>query len=121
MRVPSVDTKFFLVPPTILLLGLVMLKCIPVIAQTQPERFCLVDRSLAVSLVSSGAVAQSDSNPKSDLFKPISAFGGNTDIPLQGRQALFCPRPCENVFRPQKTASNRARWTSTRPPEPIFA
>jgi outer membrane protein OmpA-like peptidoglycan-associated protein len=68
MRVPSVDTKFFLVPPTILLLGLVMLKCIPVIAQTQPERFCLVDRSLAVSLVSSRAVAQSDSNPKSDLF-----------------------------------------------------
>jgi len=68
MKAPSVDTKVFLVPPTILLLGLVMLQCIPAFAQTQPERCCLVGRSLAVSLVSNRAFAQSDSNPRLDLF-----------------------------------------------------
>ena len=30
-------------------------------------------------------------------------------------------RPCGNVFRTPITAINRARWTSTRPAEPIFA
>ncbi len=53
MRVPSVHTKFFRVRPTILLLGLVILNCIPVVAQTQP------------------GFAQSNSNLKSDLLNRL--------------------------------------------------
>src|SRR6266436_7099824 len=33
----------------------------------------------------------------------------------------FDPGRVETFFVPPKTASNRARWTSTRPSEPIFA
>jgi hypothetical protein len=39
----------------------------------------------------------------------------------QSRHVRNGSRPCGNVFRPPKTARNRARWTSTRPSEPIFA
>jgi outer membrane protein OmpA-like peptidoglycan-associated protein len=63
-----VPIKFLLVRPTILRLVLVMLTCIPVIAQTQPVRFWVVDRGLAVSLVSSHAFAQDNANSKSDLL-----------------------------------------------------
>jgi outer membrane protein OmpA-like peptidoglycan-associated protein len=66
MRVLSVDRKFVRVLPTIVLLGSVMLHCVPAIAQKQPKRFCVVGRSLAVSVVSSGAFAQCDSNPNCD-------------------------------------------------------
>jgi outer membrane protein OmpA-like peptidoglycan-associated protein len=55
MKVPSVDIKFLRALPTILLV--VMLHCVPAIAQTQPERFWLSDRSLAVSAISSRALA----------------------------------------------------------------
>jgi OmpA family protein len=65
MRVPSVDRKFARVPPAIVLLGSVMLHCVPVIAQTQPKRLCVVGRSLALSVVSSAPFAQFDSNPQS--------------------------------------------------------
>jgi outer membrane protein OmpA-like peptidoglycan-associated protein len=70
MRVPSVRIKLSLLRPAILL-GLVMLKCVPIIAQTQPARFHLADRSLAVSLASSRAFAQSNSNFKSDLLNKL--------------------------------------------------
>jgi outer membrane protein OmpA-like peptidoglycan-associated protein len=56
MRVPSVDTKFPRTLPAILL-ALVMLECVPAIAQTQPERFLLADRSLALSVTTSRALA----------------------------------------------------------------
>ncbi len=66
MRVPTVDRKFVRVPPTIVLVASVMLHCVSAMAQTQAKRFCVVGRSLAVSVVSSEAFAQCDSNPKRD-------------------------------------------------------
>jgi outer membrane protein OmpA-like peptidoglycan-associated protein len=55
MRIPSAGTKFFRAPQTILLLGVVMLQCASVIAQTQP-----------------------DSNPKRDLFTRLRLHSAST-------------------------------------------
>jgi OmpA family len=66
MRIPSFDRKLVRAPRTIVLLGSVVLHCVPAIAQTQPNRLCRVGRSLAISVVSSAAFAQRDGNPKSD-------------------------------------------------------
>src|SRR5258708_501166 len=44
----------------------------------------------------------------------------SSDNDVQGTSALG-PGRVETFFVPPKTASNRARWTSTRPSEPIFA
>src|SRR5882762_5238344 len=43
------------------------------------------------------------------------------EVRLWGRQVSFCPRLCENVFPPPKTARNRERSASTRRSEQIFA
>src|SRR6266404_5842932 len=40
---------------------------------------------------------------------------------LASQNGAFDPGRVETFFVPPKTASNRARWTSTRPSEPIFA
>jgi outer membrane protein OmpA-like peptidoglycan-associated protein len=65
MRARSVNTKFFL-PQTILLLGL-MVQCVSVAAQTQPERMW-PGHSLAATVISSRAFAQSAPNLKGNLF-----------------------------------------------------
>jgi outer membrane protein OmpA-like peptidoglycan-associated protein len=76
MRAPAVKTKLFLLPQTILLLGL-MLQCVSVAAQTQPERLW-PGQSLAVTVISSRAFAQSEPNLKGNLFAIYQwlRFGG---------------------------------------------
>src|SRR5208283_2961918 len=91
MRVPSVDRKVVRFSPTIVLLGSVMLHCVPAIALTQPKRFCVEGRSLAVSLASSGAVAQCDSNSKcdsSDNDKPLYSSGPAATCSVQPNEVF---------------------------------
>jgi len=45
----------------------------------------------------------------------MSASEVRTVIALGVSYFCWWPRPCGNVFRTPIAASNRARWTSTRP------
>ena len=49
---------------------------------------------------------------------PDPSAGANV---CKARDVRSGSRPSGNVFRPPKSAHNQARWTSTRPSEPIFA
>jgi outer membrane protein OmpA-like peptidoglycan-associated protein len=71
------------------LLGSVMLHCVPAIAQKQPKRFCVVGRSLAVSVVSSGAFAQCDSNCDSpNRNKALYSSGPAATCSVQPNEVL---------------------------------
>jgi hypothetical protein len=51
----------------------------------------------------------------------MSAFEGEADVTTAECHFCFKTQAVWKRFSYPKTARNRARWTSTRPSEPIFA